>query len=79
MLLVEAPRLPLELARRQVLLEAAGLVVEDEEQRLGIQLLVEGGRVKDGGPLQQQGREGGGSAGRVRPSICWRASHASRG
>lgn len=59
MLLVEAPRLPLELACRQVLLQAAWLVVEDEEQRLGIELLIQGGRVKDGRPLQR-GRMGGG-------------------
>lgn len=39
MLLVVAPALALELPRRQVLLEAARLVVEAEEKRLRIQLL----------------------------------------
>ena len=57
-LLVEAPGLPLELPRRQVLLMAAGLVVEDEEEGLRIQLLIQRGRLKDGGPLQA-GRQAG--------------------
>jgi len=38
-LLVVAPGLALELARGQVLLVAARLVVEAEEQRLAVQLL----------------------------------------
>lgn len=39
MVLVVAPALPLELTCSQILLEAAGLVVEAEEERLRIQLL----------------------------------------
>lgn len=50
--LAHSPCLP---PAHQVLLVRARLVVEDEEQRLGIQLLVERGRVKDGGALHAQG------------------------
>lgn len=48
MLLVVAPGLPLQLAGCQVLLQAARLVVEGEEQGLTVQLLKQGRVVQDG-------------------------------
>jgi hypothetical protein len=57
-LLVEAPRLPLELAGGEVLLVRPRLVVEDEEERLGIQLLVQRRGLKDERPLQAHSTRG---------------------
>ena len=71
MLFVVPPGLPLQLPRREVLLQAARLIVEGEEQGLTVQLLKQGRVVQDGQLL-------GGVGGRHRRRVVFHAQRHGR-
>mmetsp|Transcript_1314 Transcript_1314/g.2706 ORF Transcript_1314/g.2706 Transcript_1314/m.2706 type:complete len:205 (-) Transcript_1314:194-808(-) len=74
-LLVVSPRLLLQLARRQVLLVCALLVVKNEEERVHVELFKHGGRVED---RRGRLREGAGRGVWVSRHVCLRPLRVGR-